>query len=139
MTATDLIARVCAARGVTTLQLRARGKTSSISRPRMEAMWLVRRFTALSYPEIGVAFNRDHSTVHAAVCRIDKLIAARPAYGDEIRRIAEMTIVQQCEGAIVDSMALAAELAELRARLRQILDRVRATATVVAVDERRAA
>jgi chromosomal replication initiator protein len=47
----------------------------AISRPRQVAMYLTRRFTKLSYPDIGAYFgNRDHSTVMSAVKKIESLL-----------------------------------------------------------------
>lgn len=44
-----------------------------ISRPRQIAMFLARKHTELSFPEIGRAFNKDHTTVIAACRKLDKL------------------------------------------------------------------
>jgi len=43
----------------------------AVARPRMVAMYLCRRLLAMSYPDIGRAFERDHSTVIHAVKTID--------------------------------------------------------------------
>jgi chromosomal replication initiator protein len=46
----------------------------AVARPRQIAMWLAKRFTTRSLPEIGRKFgNRDHSTVIHAVRRIEEL------------------------------------------------------------------
>lgn len=47
-----------------------------ITRPRQEAMWLCKKYTNHSLPEIGRAFGgRDHTTVLHAIRKIDALIA----------------------------------------------------------------
>lgn len=51
-------------------QCRAR----SVSRPRQIAMWLCRKLTARSFPDIAMRFGgRDHTTVMYACARIDAL------------------------------------------------------------------
>lgn len=45
----------------------------AVARPRMVAMFLMRRLTAMSFPDIGRMFDRDHSTVIHAVRTIGKL------------------------------------------------------------------
>jgi chromosomal replication initiator protein len=48
-------------------------KRRSYSYPRQLAMYLARKYTRLSFKEIGTAFgNKDHSTVIYAVQRIEK-------------------------------------------------------------------
>jgi len=44
------------------------------SRPRMVAMYLCRKLTSNSLPQIGRAFNRDHTTVLSAVRNVTGLI-----------------------------------------------------------------
>jgi len=46
----------------------------SVAQPRMIAMFLCRKLTAMSYPEIGSRFGgKDHSTVISAVKKIERL------------------------------------------------------------------
>ena len=59
-----------------------------VARPRQIAMYLARRHTPLSIPNIGRRFgNRDHTTVIHAVRTITSLIAQD---GDMARDIAEL-------------------------------------------------
>ena len=52
-------------------------RSRTVARPRQMAMFLAKRLTPRSYPEIGRRFgNRDHTTVLYAVRRIEELIAA---------------------------------------------------------------
>ena len=48
-------------------------RSKNISHPRQVAMYLIRRYTDMSYPEIGESFNKDHTTVMYA----DKNIQAK--------------------------------------------------------------
>jgi chromosomal replication initiator protein len=55
-------------------------KNTANARPRMLAMWLARRLTSLSYPDIGRAFGgRDHSTVISACRKIERLLTTDAA------------------------------------------------------------
>lgn len=56
-----------------------------VTRARHIAMWIVRRDCDASYPDIGQAFNRDHTTCLVAIRHIDKLLAEDP----ELRRVVE--------------------------------------------------
>ncbi len=51
----------------------------AVSHPRMIAMFLARKLTSMSYPEIGSRFGgKDHSTVISAVRKIERLVAQDP-------------------------------------------------------------
>ena len=51
----------------------------AVAHPRMIAMYLARRLTAMSYPEIGSRFGgKDHSTVISAVRKIERLVTSDP-------------------------------------------------------------
>src|SRR5262245_36151510 len=56
--------------GVTDNQLDGRSRAGSIARIRQIAFYLCRTRTAQSLPEIGRAFDRDHSTIWHGVRRI---------------------------------------------------------------------
>jgi chromosomal replication initiator protein len=56
--------------------LRGPKRHQSVARPRMIAMYLARKLTGSSFPEIGSRFGgKDHSTVISAVKKIDRLLA----------------------------------------------------------------
>jgi chromosomal replication initiator protein len=56
--------------------LRGPKRIHSVARPRMIAMYLARKLTGSSFPEIGSRFGgKDHSTVISAVKKIEGLIA----------------------------------------------------------------
>jgi chromosomal replication initiator protein len=56
--------------------LRGQKRLQSVARPRMIAMYLSRKLTGSSFPEIGGRFGgKDHSTVISAVKKIERLIA----------------------------------------------------------------
>jgi chromosomal replication initiator protein len=50
-------------------------RTRSLARPRQIAMWLCRKHTPRSFPDIGARFGgRDHTTVLHAVRKVDELM-----------------------------------------------------------------
>lgn len=59
---------------VTAVEMISERRAVAIARPRQIAMYLAKRLTTRSLPEIGRKFgNRDHSTVIHAVRRIEEL------------------------------------------------------------------
>jgi chromosomal replication initiator protein len=76
---------VCRHFRVTHLDLCSRRQGRAVSRPRHVAMWLARHATAASLPEIGRAFgDRDHTTVMAALRRVDARMAADAAFAGQV-------------------------------------------------------
>jgi chromosomal replication initiator protein len=66
--------------GVKLHDLKGPKRHRAVAHPRMVAMFLARRLTAMSYPEIGGRFGgKDHSTVISAVRKIERLSATDPA------------------------------------------------------------
>lgn len=63
--------------GLKQADLISQRRTRSVARPRQAAMWLAKKLTTRSLPDIGRRFgDRDHTTVLHAVRRIDELRAA---------------------------------------------------------------
>ena len=58
-----IISQVCKFYSVDEIALRGSQKSKGISEPRQVAMYLVRKLTNLSLPEIGQQFSKDHTTV----------------------------------------------------------------------------
>ena len=62
--------------GLKQADLISQRRTRSVARPRQAAMWLAKKLTTRSLPDIGRRFgDRDHTTVLHAVRRIDELRA----------------------------------------------------------------
>lgn len=74
LTIRDVEEVVCARFHLTPHDLRSRAVTRAISRPRMIAMYLARQLTGNSLPSIGRHFDRDHTTVLAAVRKAEELV-----------------------------------------------------------------
>jgi len=68
-----IISQVCKFYNVDEVVLRSTKKSKGVAEPRQVAMYLIRKLTNLSFPDIGKEFARDHTTVIYAV---DKITAA---------------------------------------------------------------
>lgn len=78
----------------TRLDMISARRTNDVIRPRMVAMYLARKLTPSSLPEIGRRFGgRDHSTVRSAILRIDGMREADPKLDNDIR-----TLTRELEG-----------------------------------------
>lgn len=78
---TSLATRVSAA------ELRGKDRHKSIAYARHVAMFVARRVTGESFPEIGRAFGRDHTTVMAGVARVRGLVARDAPTASLVMRI----------------------------------------------------
>jgi chromosomal replication initiator protein len=56
-------------------------------RARQVAMWLARRTTAHSLPQIGWAFDRDHTTIMHGVEKVDEIMERDPAFAAMVWRL----------------------------------------------------
>jgi chromosomal replication initiator protein len=61
--------------GITPADIHSTRRTMTVSAARMVAMFLARRHTRMSYPEIGKFMGKNHSSAVLAVQRMEKLIA----------------------------------------------------------------
>ena len=72
------------------LDLKSARRTHVVVRPRQEAMWLCKRFTTHSLPEIGRKFGgRDHTTVLHAVRKIEEMVSAKEWTPEALRYVQE--------------------------------------------------
>jgi len=74
LTLGDIEAVVSTYFGITPADLHSSRRTKTVSVARMVAMYLARRNTQMSYPEIGQAMGKNHSSVILAVQRMERLI-----------------------------------------------------------------
>ncbi len=71
----DILKTVAAHYGLRVSDMKAKSNAKPIAFPRQVAMYLCRKLTGLSYPEIGRLFNdKHHSTVMHSVEKIERLI-----------------------------------------------------------------
>jgi chromosomal replication initiator protein len=71
-------------------ELRSEKRSKNISHPRQVAMYLIRRYTDMSYPEIGDVFKKDHTSVIYAVKNIQSKMVEEASVKTEVERIAEI-------------------------------------------------
>jgi chromosomal replication initiator protein len=63
-------------------------RSRNVARPRQVAMYLCKKLTPRSLPEIGRKFGgRDHTTVMHAVRKIDELMGGDIAFADEVKTL----------------------------------------------------
>lgn len=78
---------------VKVIDLKSKQKYKILAHPRQVAMYLCRKYTQKSFPEIGKVFGgKDHSTVMHAVQKISKMASDDPVFRkdlDSIERIME--------------------------------------------------
>lgn len=70
-------------------KLRGKSREQRICGARQVAMYLCRKLTLLSYPQIGELFERDHSTVLHATRVIEERIEAEPQFAKSIQVLAD--------------------------------------------------
>ena len=71
----DIETVVAAYFGITPADLHSSRRTHTVSLARAVAMYLARRHTRMSYPEIGRFMGKNHSSVVLAVQKMEKLLA----------------------------------------------------------------
>lgn len=74
MSSSSIQGEVARAFGVDVEDLLGRSRSQTIAMARAAAMHLTRELTIFSYPEIGEAFDRNHTTVIMAVRRFRTLL-----------------------------------------------------------------
>jgi chromosomal replication initiator protein len=65
---------VCSFFNIKLVDLKGGRRHRSISRPRQIAMYFCRTFLKATYPDIGLHFNKDHSTAIAAIRNVEGMI-----------------------------------------------------------------
>ena len=79
---------VCEEFNVTLTDMTSKRRARVIARPRQVAMYLSKKLTKRSLPDIGRRFGgRDHTTVMHAVKRIDELRAADAEFNSQIETV----------------------------------------------------
>ncbi len=85
----DEIQKACAAHyKIDAAEMRSKRRARAVARPRQVAMYLAKKMTPRSLPEIGRIFGgRDHSTVIHAVRTIEQLRESHPDMDADIRML----------------------------------------------------
>ena len=69
-----IISQVCKFYNVDEVELRGSKKHKGIAEPRQTAMYLIRKLTNLSLPEIGMQFGKDHTTVLYNIRKVEMML-----------------------------------------------------------------
>jgi chromosomal replication initiator protein len=84
LTIDEIMKKVCEHYNLRMSDMVSPRRTRSIARPRQMAMYLAKKLTPRSYPEIGRKFGgRDHTTVLHGVRKIEELIAQDPQLAED--------------------------------------------------------
>lgn len=87
VTIADIKKAICAEFGITCEELIGPCRKAKFMHPRVLAYRLAREMTKASYPAIGKAFLRHHSTVLSGIARSHNLVDAYPEYFDRIEAV----------------------------------------------------
>ena len=88
--AAEIIKTVARHYGLKVTEIKSRNNSKQIAFPRQVAMYLCKKLTDLSYPEVGKQFNnKHHSTVMYAVDKVEQLRATDDDLDRTIRTIQE--------------------------------------------------
>jgi hypothetical protein len=80
--------KVCAHYGLRRLDMHSARRDHRVARPRQIAMYLCRRLTSCSLPQIGRHFgHRDHTTVMHAIRRIEQLRVNDADFDKEMKEV----------------------------------------------------
>lgn len=91
ITIEDIQKRVAAHFGIKLGDMHSARRSVAIARPRQIAMYLAKKLTTKSLPEIGRKFGgKDHTTVMHAVKRIDELCKAEKEFADDVELLMRM-------------------------------------------------
>lgn len=74
-------------------EMMSKRRERSVARPRQIAMFLAKNLTTKSLPDIGRAFNRDHTTVLHGIKAIEELRQKDPAFREETDDLRRMLSV----------------------------------------------
>jgi chromosomal replication initiator protein len=91
ITIEDIQKQVAAHFNIKVSDMHSARRSRSVARPRQVAMYLAKKLTAKSLPEIGRKFGgKDHTTVMHAVKRVEELCKLDAAFAEDIERITRL-------------------------------------------------
>ncbi|MBO5009695.1 MAG: chromosomal replication initiator protein DnaA [Clostridia bacterium] len=89
-----ILSAVCKKYGVSEEDIKSKKKTENIANARHVAIYISRKITDLSLPNIGKIFSRDHSTIISSINKVELNIKTKKNYEEEINNlIKEIKIV----------------------------------------------
>jgi len=83
----DVFGAVCDHFSLRPDDLESRRRSKNVAGPRQLAMYLCRKLLGASFPQVGVAFDRDHSTVIHAVTVTERRLKEDAALRATIERL----------------------------------------------------
>ncbi len=83
----DAIRAVAEHFDIRSTDIKGQRRHRSVARPRQIAMYLVRELLEQSYPEIGRAFGRDHTTVLSACRKVEELIESDAGFAQDVEAL----------------------------------------------------
>lgn len=79
---------ICKRYGISKAEIESNTRKAKVVRPRQIGMFIARKYTTHSFPEIGRRFGgRDHTTILYACAKIEKLAAADASLASQIAEI----------------------------------------------------
>jgi len=73
--------------GLKVSDLKSKSRKASLARPRQIAMTIAKQLTSLSLPDIGEAFERDHTTIIHAIKKIDEMKKSDPRIREDVANL----------------------------------------------------
>ena len=87
VTPEKIVTKVAAKYGVSPDEIYSKKKSSSISKARHISIYLMRKISELSYPNIGKIVNRDHSTIMSSFRLIETELKNNSSFEIEINEL----------------------------------------------------
>ncbi len=87
ITVSKIVEEVARTYNTTAEEVMSKKQTANVSNCRRIAMYVVRQITHLSLEKIGEHFNKDHSTVHYSITKVEEMMAKIPKEKETIEDI----------------------------------------------------
>jgi len=88
----DIVDAACAAEHIPPSRIFTRSRKSSVARARQIAMYLCRRVCGMSFPRVGMFFERHHATVVHACTTVEARISGDVAFGVKVHSVREAAL-----------------------------------------------
>ena len=82
-----ILIQVASEFGVSSAELRSRSRNHGLAVPRQCAMWLARELTGRPLNQIGLYFDRSHTTVSHSLMRLNGLLPNAPALRQQVQKL----------------------------------------------------
>ena len=117
---------VARAYGISEVWMSSESKEDKLVFPRQVAMYLARKHTKWSYPEIARCFGgKHHTTVLYAVKKITRLMEILPELRDQVAELARAINIEVPTPALSQAPRMPQWVTEMRAQQEEILELLR--------------